>query len=135
MDLFLYFKLCILLLLLQVKNVPQGVSLVAQMVKNLPAMQETWIQSIGQEDTLEKGMATHSSILGLPLWLSSACKESACNAGDLDSIPGLGRFPREWNSSALQYSDLENPMDYIVHGVAKSQTRLSDFHSLILFYR
>ena len=33
------------------------------MVKNLPAMQETWIQSIGQEDTLEKGMATHSSIL------------------------------------------------------------------------
>ena len=35
----------------------------AQMVKNLPAMQETWIQSIGQEDTLEKGMATHSSIL------------------------------------------------------------------------
>ena len=40
-----------------------GASLVAQMVKNLPAMQKTWIQSIGQEDTLEKGMATHSSIL------------------------------------------------------------------------
>ena len=38
-------------------------SLVAQMVKNLPAMQETWIQSLGQEDFLEKGMATHSSIL------------------------------------------------------------------------
>ena len=35
----------------------------AQIVKNLPAMQETWIQSLGQEDTLEKGMATHSSIL------------------------------------------------------------------------
>ena len=38
-------------------------SLVAQMVKNLPAMKETWVQSLGQEDTLEKGMATHSSIL------------------------------------------------------------------------
>ena len=38
-------------------------SLVAQMVKNLPAMQETWVQSLGQEDPLEKGMATHSSIL------------------------------------------------------------------------
>ena len=35
----------------------------AQLVKNLPAMQETWIQSLGQEDPLEKGMATHSSIL------------------------------------------------------------------------
>ena len=38
-------------------------SLVAQMVKNPPAMQETWVRSLGQEDTLEKGMATHSSIL------------------------------------------------------------------------
>ena len=35
----------------------------AQVVKNLPAMQETWVQSLGQEDPLEKGMATHSSIL------------------------------------------------------------------------
>ena len=63
MDLFLYFKLCILLLLLQVKNVPQGVSLVAQVVKNPPAMQETWIQSLDWEDPLEKGMTTYSSIL------------------------------------------------------------------------
>ena len=38
-------------------------SLVAQMVKNLPAMQETWVQSLGQKDPLEKGMATQSSIL------------------------------------------------------------------------
>ena len=37
--------------------------LVAQMVKSLPAMQETWIQSLGQEDSLEKGMATHYSSL------------------------------------------------------------------------
>ena len=40
-----------------------GISLVAQMVKHLPAMQETWVQSLGQEDPLEKEMATHSSIL------------------------------------------------------------------------
>ena len=39
------------------------INLVAQMVKNLPAMQETWVRSLGQEDPLEKGMATHSSIL------------------------------------------------------------------------
>ena len=45
-------------------------SLVAQMVKNLPAMQETLGQFLGQEDPLEKGSATHSSILGLPWWLS-----------------------------------------------------------------
>ena len=38
-------------------------SLVAQMIKNSPAMQETWVQSLGQEDPLEEGMATHSSIL------------------------------------------------------------------------
>ena len=38
-------------------------SLVAQTVKNLPAMQETWVRSLGQEDPLEKGMATHTSIL------------------------------------------------------------------------
>ena len=46
----------------------RGVSLVAQMVKNLPAMQETWVRSLGQEDPLEKEMATHSSILawGVP---------------------------------------------------------------------
>ena len=40
-----------------------GASLVAQMVKNLPAVQETWVQALGQEDPLEKGMTTHSSIV------------------------------------------------------------------------
>ena len=45
-------------------------SLIAQLVKNLPAMQETPVWFLGQEDLLEKGQATHSSILGLPLWLS-----------------------------------------------------------------
>ena len=56
-------------------------SLVAQLVKNLPAMRETWVQFLGWEDPLEKGKATHFSILNC-----------------------------------------------IVHGVTKSQTRLSDFH-------
>ena len=58
----------------------------------------------------------------------SAGKESACNAGDLGLIPGLGKSPGEGNGSPLQYSGLENSMGYRVHGVAKSRTRLSDFH-------
>ena len=45
------------------KLLPIRVSLVAQMVKNLSAMQETWVQSLGLEDPLEKGMATHSNNL------------------------------------------------------------------------
>ena len=57
---------------------------------------------------------------------------SACNVGDLGSIPGLGRSPGEGNDNPLQYPCLENPIDggawwATVHGVAKSQTRLSDF--------
>ena len=48
--------------------------------------------------------------------------------GDLGSIPGLGRSPGEGNGHLLQYSGLENSMDYEVWGVTKSQTRLSDFH-------
>ena len=60
-------------------------------------------------------------------------KESACNAGDLGSIPGSGRSPGEGNDNSLEYSYLENPMDRgawqaIVHGVTKSQTQLSDLH-------
>ena len=69
----------------------QLVSLVTQTVKNLPAMWETWVQSLGWEDPLEEGMATYSSILA---W----------------------RIP--WT---------EEP-DRLVHGVAKSQTQLGDFH-------
>ena len=51
-------------------NILQGTSLVAQMVKHLPAMWETWVQSLGQEDPLEKEMATHSSTLALKIpWM------------------------------------------------------------------
>ena len=53
---------------------------------------------------------------------SSVGKESACNVGDLGSIPGLGRSPGEGNSYPLQYSGLENSMDCLVHGVAKTRT-------------
>ena len=61
---------------------------------------------------------------------SSVVKESACNTGDPSLIPGLGRFPGERIGYPLQYSGLENFMDRIVHGVAKSWTQLSDFHFL-----
>ena len=59
---------------------------------------------------------------------SSAGKESACNVGDLGSIPELGRSPGEGKGYPLQYSGLENPMDCRVHGVAKGRTQLRDFH-------
>ena len=81
-------------------------------------MQETQVQFLGWEDPLEKGQATHSSILGLPLW--QADKESACNVGDLGSIPTLGRSPGEGKGYPLQYSGLENSTDCIVHGVTES---------------
>ena len=58
----------------------------------------------------------------------SAGKESACKARDLGSVPGLGRSPAEGKGYPLQYSGLENSMDCVVHGVAKSQTWLSNFH-------
>ena len=64
---------------------------------------------------------------------------SACNVGDLGSIPGSGRSPGEGNGNPLQYSCLENPMDgrvwwATVHGVAKSRTRLH-FHFHFLGFR
>ena len=54
----------------------------------------------------------------------SDSKECSCNAGDLSLIPGFGRSPREGNCYPLQYSGLENSMDYIVHGVPKSTEEL-----------
>ena len=108
-------------------------------VKNLSAIKETQIQFLGQEDPLEKGMATHSSIFAwripwteepgglqslghklldmteqLTLWRYSGGtdnKESACNVRDLGSIPGSGRCPGEENGNPLQYSCLGNSMD------------------------
>ena len=93
---------------------------VTQLVKNLPAMQETSVQSLAQEDPLEKGSDTHCSVLGLPG--DSAGEESACNAGDPGLIPGLGRSPGEGKGCPLQYSGLENFTECIVHGVANNRT-------------
>ena len=67
-------------------------------------------------------------------------KASACNAGELGSIPGSGISPREGNGNPLQYSCLESPMyggawGATVHGVAKSRTRLSDFTHSLIFYK
>ena len=58
----------------------------------------------------------------------STGKESACNVGDLGSIPGLGRSPGEGKGYPFQCSGLENSTDCIVDGVAKSRIQLSDFH-------
>ena len=79
----------------------------AQLVNHLPAMQETPVRFQGWEDPLEKGWATHSSILGLP-WCSVS-KEATCSAGDLGLIPELRRFPGGGHGNPLQYSCLENP--------------------------
>ena len=76
-------------------------------------MQETWVR----ENLLEKGKATHFSILGLLFPGGSVGKESACNAGELDLIPGLGRSPREGKGHPFQYSGLENSIDCIVLGL------------------
>ena len=73
-----------------------------------------------------KGYTVDFSFLGLPC--SSAGKESACNVGDLGSIPELGRSLGEGKGYTLQYSGLENSMDCIVHGVPKSWTQPRDFH-------
>ena len=79
-----------------------------------------------------------SQHLGLFQWVGSlhhrgfpcgsADKESAHNVEYLGLIPGLGRSPGEGKGYPLQYSGLENSMDCILHGVSKSQTRLSNFH-------
>ena len=100
-------------------------SLVAQLVKNPPAVQETrfnsWVGKIPwRRDRLPTPM-----FLGFPG--SSDVNESAHNAGDLGSIPGLGRSPGGGHGNPLQYSAWTIPMDRgawwaTVHGIAKSQT-------------
>ena len=69
-------------------------------------MQETPVPFLGWEDPLDKDRLPTPVFLGF--LCGSAGKESACNAGDLGLIPGLGRSPREGNGYPLQYSGLEN---------------------------
>ena len=74
-------------------------SMIAQLVKNLPAMQETPVRFLGQEDPLEKVDRLPTPVF-LGFLCGSAGKESACNVGDLGSIPGLGRYPGEGKGKA-----------------------------------
>ena len=104
----------------------KGASLIAQLVKNPPLMQEAPVLFLGQEDRWRRDRLPTPVFLGFPC--GSAGKESTCSGEDLGSIPGLGRSPGEGKGYPLQYSGLENSMDCIVHGVAKSQTQLSNFH-------
>ena len=89
-------------------------------------MQETPVQFLGQEDPLDRDRLPTPVFLGFPG--GSVGKESICNAGDLSSIPGLGRSFGEGTGYPLQYCGLENSMDCIVHGVAKGWTQLNDFY-------
>ena len=115
-------------------------SLVVQLVKNEPTGFNLWVGKIPwRRERLptplywprevhglyssrghKESDTTEQLSLGFPD--DSAGKESACNTGDLGSIPGLGKSPGEGKGYPLQYSGLENSMDYIVHGVAKGQT-------------
>ena len=106
------------------------------LLKSIPGYYQVSDSSVGKESTCSAG--DPSSIprsgrhtgegIGLrtPVFLGFPCgstgKEFPCNAGDLGSIPGFRRSPGEGKDYLLQYSGLENPRDYIVHGVAKSQT-------------
>ena len=94
-------------------------SLIAQLVKNPSAMQcrrpqfNSWVWKISwRRDRLPTPV-----FLGFPCGLAG--KESACSAGDLGSIPGMGRSPGEEKSYPLQYSGLENSRDYEIHGVTR----------------
>ena len=106
-----------------------GVSFIAQLVKKKILLQcrrlqfDSWVGNIHwRRDRLP----TPVLFLGFPCRLAG--KESPFNAGDLGSFPGLGRSPGEGKFYPLQYSGLENSMAYIVQGVTKSWTWLSNFH-------
>ena len=81
-------------------------SLVAQLVKNPPAMQKTLVRFLSREDPLEDRLPT-------PVFLGFPCG-SVADVGELGLIPGLGRSPGEGNSYPLRYSDLQNSLDCIV---------------------
>ena len=84
-------------------------SLIAPLVKNPPAMWETQFDSWVGKIPWRRDRLPTPVFLGFPC--GSTGKESTCNAGDLGSIPGFGRFPGEGKGHPLQYSGLENSMD------------------------
>ena len=138
------------------------------MVECLPTIWETWVPSLSWEDSLEKEMSTHSTILAWRIpwteepgglqsmglqrvghdWVTShthtmvtegfpggsVVKNPPANAGDVGSIPVLGRSPGDGNDNPFQDSCLGNPMDRgawqdTVHWVTKSSTQLSDWNN------
>ena len=86
-------------------------SLIAQLVNSLPAVQETLVWFLGWENHWRRDWLPTPLFLGSPC--GSADKESTCSAGDLGSIPGLGRSSGEGKGYPFQYSSLENFMDCI----------------------
>ena len=82
-------------------------SLVAQLLKNPPVMQDPLVWFLGREDPLEDNRVPIPAFLDFPG--ISGGKESACNVGDPCLIPGLGRSPGGGHGNPLQYSCLENP--------------------------
>ena len=99
-------------------------SLVAQLVKNLPAMQETQFDSWVGKIPWRRDRLPIPVSKGLPDGPKD--KKSNCNAGDLSSIPGSGRSPGERNGYPLENSMDRGAWWAIVHEIAKSWTRLSD---------
>ena len=90
--------------------------------KRVPQLRESWgSKEHGHQSTY---LVSTTFSWGFPDGSNS--KQSACNVGDLGSIPELGRSLGEGNGYPLQYSGLENSMDCIVHGVTKSWTQLSN---------
>ena len=87
-----------------------------------------WRMGRNQEEVGFELEFLRGSFLSMGFPCDSAVKESACNAGDLGLVPGLGRSPGEGKGYPLQYSGLENSMYCMVYGVTKSQTQLSNFH-------
>ena len=105
----------------------------SQLVKNLLQCRWPWFNSWVKMILWRRDRLPTPVFLGFPC--GSAGKGSTRNAGDLGLIPGLGRSPGEGKGYPLQYSGLENSMDYTVDGVAKSQTQLSTFHFISLHFR
>ena len=105
------------------------VSLVAQLVKNPPAVQETWFDSWVRKVPWRRERLPTPGLLGFPC--GSAGKESACNVGDLGSIPGLGRSPGEGKGYPLQYPCLENPTDRGALWAAFHWVERLHFHFLV----